>query len=258
MNISLILKGFVVGIGKILPGVSGSMLAITLGLYEDLLKAVTNFFLDVQKNIKLLGNFCLGLFLAIMLFSKAILFLLNNYYSETMFLFLGLIMGSSLPFIKEIKINKKNIWIFLIVLLIILFGGKIQVAEEFVFRGTLSHYLYIGVLGVIDAFTSIVPGISGTSIFMMLGSYQFVLGILGNPFCLLFVIYGIGVVGGIVVVCYLMYYLLKYFKNETYSAIFALMVGSLGVLFLTVQENLNVFTGLIFILGVFWGFLFDK
>jgi len=44
MNIKLILKGFIVGLGKIIPGVSGSMLAITLGIYENILEAVTNFF----------------------------------------------------------------------------------------------------------------------------------------------------------------------------------------------------------------------
>lgn len=258
MDIGLILKGFVVGIGKILPGVSGSMLAITLGLYEDLLEAVTNFFLNVHKNIKLLGNFCFGLFLAIILFSKLILFLLYNFYNETMFLFIGLILGSSLPFIKELKINKKNIIIFLMVFLMIVLMGKVQLTQEFIFKGTLEHYLFVVFLGMIDAFTSIVPGISGTSIFMMMGSYQFVLNILGNPFCLLFIIYGIGVVGGIISVCYIMNYLLKNFKKETYSAIFALMVGSLGILFLTVYRNLSVFTGLIFILGVFLGFLFDK
>lgn len=65
MNIKLILKGFIVGIGKIIPGVSGSMLAITLGIYESILEAVTNFFSNIKKNSKLLINFSLGVFLAI-------------------------------------------------------------------------------------------------------------------------------------------------------------------------------------------------
>ena len=40
MNLKLILKGFIVGIGKIIPGVSGSMLAYSLGIYEPLMEAV--------------------------------------------------------------------------------------------------------------------------------------------------------------------------------------------------------------------------
>ena len=77
MNLILILKGFIVGIGKIIPGVSGSMLAITLGVYERVLEAITNFFSNPKQNIKLLVNFSFGLFLAIIFFSKLILFSLN-------------------------------------------------------------------------------------------------------------------------------------------------------------------------------------
>ncbi len=109
MDFLLIIKGFIVGLGKIIPGISGSMLAITLGIYEKIIDAITNFFSDIKRNSKLLINFSIGVFLAIIFFSKLILFFLNNYYYETMFLFLGLIMGTLLPFIKQVKINKKNI-----------------------------------------------------------------------------------------------------------------------------------------------------
>ena len=36
----LVLKGFIIGLGKIIPGVSGSMLAISLGLYEKLISSI--------------------------------------------------------------------------------------------------------------------------------------------------------------------------------------------------------------------------
>ena len=50
MNIILIIKGFIVGIGKIIPGVSGSMLAMTLGVYEKTINAITNFFSSPKNN----------------------------------------------------------------------------------------------------------------------------------------------------------------------------------------------------------------
>ena len=40
----LILKGIVIGIGKIIPGVSGSMLAISMGIYQKLIDSINNFF----------------------------------------------------------------------------------------------------------------------------------------------------------------------------------------------------------------------
>ena len=50
----LILKGFIIGIGKIIPGVSGAMLAITLGVYDKAILAITDFTSDKKKNFKLL------------------------------------------------------------------------------------------------------------------------------------------------------------------------------------------------------------
>ena len=116
----LVLIGFIVGIGKIIPGVSGAMLALTLGVYEKLIDAVTNFFGDIKNNLKFLGKFGIGLVLAIVFFSKLILFLLNNYYQEVMYLFLGLIIGTLMIFMKDLKYNKKNIVVFLIFLLVTL------------------------------------------------------------------------------------------------------------------------------------------
>lgn len=72
MNLKLIVQGFIVGVGKIIPGVSGSMLAMFMGLYEPLREAVTQFFDDKKKHFYLLFNFGIGLFLAIVLFSKII------------------------------------------------------------------------------------------------------------------------------------------------------------------------------------------
>lgn len=215
MNLKLIVQGFIVGVGKIIPGVSGSMLAMFMGLYEPLMEAVTQFFDDKKKHFYLLFNFGIGLFLAIVLFSKIILFLLENYYYFTIYLFLGLIMGTVFRFKKNIKFHKKNIFIFVLAFSFMIFIPFLQTGESFIFQNTFLHYLYTLLLGGIDALTSIVPGISGTAIFMMLGSYQFVLNILGNPFSLLFLIYVIGLILGVIITCYLMYYLLKRFKEQT-------------------------------------------
>lgn len=258
MNLFLILKGFIVGLGKIIPGVSGSMLAMTLGIYENVLEAITNFFANPKKHFKLLLNFGIGVFLAIIIFSKIILFLLTNYYNETMYLFLGLILGTLIPFSKNLKLNLKNILIFFIFLSLMFLMTYLDTSTKFIFTGSLFHYLYIILLGIIDAFTSIVPGISGTAIFMMLGVYEFVLGILASPFSILFILYLLGMVFGIVVICYIMNYLLKNRKEETHSIIFAFMVGSILILFLDLLKALNIYLIVVFLIGVFFGFYFDK
>ena len=257
MNLKLIIKGFVVGVGKIIPGVSGAMLAMFMGIYEDLMEAVTRFFDDKRKHFWLLFNFGIGLFLAIVIFSKIILFLLNNYYDITIYLFLGLITGTVLKFRKNIVFSKKNLLLFVISFLFIFFLPFLKNDGVFVFQESLFNYFYVVLLGVIDAFTSIVPGISGTAIFMMLGSYEFVLSILGTPFSLIFIIYLLGMIIGVILTSCLMYYLLKRFKEEVNVVIFAFAIASLVLLFLNVSGSISVFLIIIFGIGAFLGYLFD-
>lgn len=258
VDLKLMFKGLIVGIGKIIPGVSGSMLAITLGVYDKVLEAVTNFFDNPKKNAKLLFNFALGVLLAIILFSKLILFLLNNYYQPTMYLFLGLIVGTLLPFTKELKWNLKNSIIFLVFFSLTLILAFKTTNINYVFGSNILDYLYTAFLGVIDAFTSIVPGISGTAIFMLLGSYEFVLQVLANPFSLLFIVYGVGMMLGIIIICYIMNYLLKNKRQETNMAILAFMISSVLMLLMSIKDFLSVFMILMFGVGVFMGYFFDK
>ena len=50
----LFLKGFIIGIGKIIPGVSGALLAINFHVYERLINAITHFFDGKKENFKFL------------------------------------------------------------------------------------------------------------------------------------------------------------------------------------------------------------
>ncbi len=248
MNLKLILKGFMVGIGKIIPGVSGSLLAMSLGIYEPLIKAITDFKSNIKDNFKLLFNFCLGFLIAIILFSRIILFFINNYYYETIYLFLGLILGTLINFIKGIKFKKNKIYIFIILFILMMVLTNFKTGNNYIFKGNMIDYMYIIFLGFIDALSSIIPGISGTVIYMLLGCYQFVLSILSKPFSLIFIFYFIGLLLGIIIICYLMNYLFKYRREETYMGILALMVASLLILFLNIVKYFNII-GLLFLLG---------
>ena len=258
MNLSLIVKGFIVGIGKVIPGVSGSMLAIALGIYETLIEAVTNFFSNPKKHFCLLANFCIGLFLAIVVFSKIITFFLHHFYYQTIFLFLGLILGTLMAFKKKVKLSRKNRLLFLFILFLMLFLSQLPSTNQYIFQNTGWDYIYIIILGGIDAITSIVPGLSGTAIYMLLGSYEYILSILGNPFSLAFILYGIGLLIAAIITCFIMRYLLKYKKEETYSILFAFMTGSMIILLFSVFENITIFLGVLLIVGVLLGYIFTE
>ena len=53
-QIKLALKGFIIGVANIIPGVSGGTLAITLGIYEKLIGIISHFFKNIKENIKFL------------------------------------------------------------------------------------------------------------------------------------------------------------------------------------------------------------
>ena len=97
------LKGIIVGIGGVAPGLSGSVLLIIFGLYRQTLEALGTFLTNFKKNLSFLLPLIAGMGIGVLLFSKIIDFFLNNYEMPTRFCFLGLILGT-LPMIwKEVK-----------------------------------------------------------------------------------------------------------------------------------------------------------
>ena len=158
-KINLFLKGILIGLGKIIPGVSGSVIAISLGLYEDIINSLSTIFKNTKEKIKYLLPIFFGISISIILGSKIILYLLDKYYFITMMFFIGLMSGGIKPIYKEIKDKQtaKNIIIMIIpiVLLLILdiLVNKINIQITY-------NYITIFILGIIESITSIVPGIS--------------------------------------------------------------------------------------------------
>ena len=103
----LIIYGIIIGIGKIIPGVSGSLLAVSLGIYEKSIHSITHFFDNKKENTIFIFKLGLGIIIGIVLLSKVILYLLNNYYFYSMLLFIGLIISTTIKQLKEVIINKK-------------------------------------------------------------------------------------------------------------------------------------------------------
>ena len=156
--IILFIKGFFVGVAKILPGISGSFLAISLGIYEKSIIAIRYFFNDVKNNFKFLFPILIGVLIALVYTSKLVLYLFDNYYFITMVIFIILIL-------KQIKINnQKYFFISFILGLSLLFIDSNQVV--------LNSPLKLILVGIIDAFSMVIPGLSGTFLMMILGVYD--------------------------------------------------------------------------------------
>ncbi len=239
-NIILVLKGMIIGLANVIPGVSGGTLMITLGLYEQIINTISHFFKNIKENIKFLIPLGIGVILAVLLFSKIIGLALDNYPFPTTLFFLGLILGG-LPLLwKKVSTKKKNFsnWlIFGITFMLVTTFAFLKSGETIVDLSNLSvgGYILLFLVGVIASSTMIIPGISGSFVLMILGYYEPIIdtirsitdfSLLGSNILILGV-FGIGVVIGIIVVAKLIEFLLKKFEIKTYFGVLGFVLASI-------------------------------
>lgn len=264
-NIKLIIKGFIIGLGKIIPGVSGAVLAMMLNVYEPALIAIANIKTNFYKNIKYLAMLGIGIIFAIIIGSKALIFFLDKFYIQTMFIFIGIMLAGISPITKELNlsgIKEKIIIIFVAILFIYI--SLIQVNSLTNNNSNILIYFFSGIL---DAFSSIVPGVSGTVLLMIVGTYNNILESFANAlnisllFNNLFILvpFFIGVLIGGYFISKLITFLFKKYRNITYCCILGLIIGSLIILILNIDIfKFNIFTIFISVILAIISFVITK
>lgn len=266
MKLKLFIKGLIVGLGKIIPGVSGSLLAISLNVYDRAILAITNFFDDVIENTKFLFTLSLGIIVSIIIFSKIILYFITNYYVITMLFFIGLILGGLLIFKSNYTSNKKNLIILLISFLIIIILSSFSHSNKYVIEGNIMDYLVFFSSGIIDALATVVPGISGTALLMNIGVYEIIISTISNITDINLIItnikvlipFGLGMVLGFILLSILISYLLKKYYSEMMAFILGVSIGSMTLLVISVFKSnytyIELMLGLLFmIVGIYIG-----
>ena len=227
-----ILKGILIGIGKILPGVSGSLIAISLGVYYKSIHIIGNIYKINKNDLIFLSNLLIGICISIVLFSKLIINLLNIYYIQTMLLFLGLITGCINGLIKIIKkdLNFINIIFLLFPLLIILLINIINIKINISI-----NYFTIFFLGILESITMILPGVSGTALFMYLNIYQYILGLM-STITLNSIIFITGIIIGFILFSKVISIILLTYKIKLLYVITGLMISTILII---LKDTLN-------------------
>lgn len=236
----LVVKGFFIGIANIIPGVSGGTLAITLGIYEQLIDAISHFFKNFKKNMKFLIPVGIGAILSILLMSRVISYSMTNFPFPTTLFFLGLILGGIPLLGRKIKQSEKkmsHMSIFACTFSLVILFALLQTGNH---TATLvSHswfdYLILFGVGAIAAATMVIPGISGSFVLMLLGFYQPILDTINHLTSLqnvgsdlmILIPFGLGVLIGIILVAKLLEFLLQKFEIPTYYGIIGFVLASL-------------------------------
>lgn len=260
-----IIKGAIIGIANIIPGVSGGTMALTLNVYDKLINAVGNFFKDFKKNFFFLLPFGIGAGLGIIIFSSIIKYSLEHYNMIVNFLFIGLILGS-VPLIYKNATSEKfkisSIISFLIALSLMVILSFLSVNDTSIIKNlNLFNFIKLFICSLIAASAMILPGISGSLVLMILGCYTSVLTAITDLNIVILIPVFLGVICGVIIGAKIIDLCLKKFKQATYFAILGLILGSLIPIIknITFSFSFNLLFAIIALLiGTFIALFFSK
>ena len=185
-----------------------------------------------QKNLAFLGTVVIGLLLGIAVLASVIDFFLETFPSQTVFAFLGLILGS-LPYIVSVSGIRKPKPSYLLIgaaafaLVAVMALAPSPGETEPLRELTLVTAALVFGTGIISAATMVLPGISGSFVLLLIGMYStFITGF--KEFNLpILIVYFLGAVVGIGVMARVMRWLFSRFHQITYAAIIGLVLGSI-------------------------------
>ncbi len=244
------LKGIVVGLGGVAPGLSGSVLLVIFKLYQKTITAISTtikdalafivlFFKNIKspkilkgskelksifENLKFLVPLVIGIGIGVLLFSTLVNMLLNKFPAYTRFAFLGLILGTLPLFYGEVKkegFSKK----YYIVMLIAAALGFALMSVSNIKSVTDPNLIQSMTLGFAVAASSIVPGIDSAAILTALGLYELYVGSIANLNFTVLLPAAVGLAVGVFVISFIINKLMAKCYTLTFSVLFGLFIS---------------------------------
>ncbi len=256
------LKGALIGVAMIIPGVSGGTIAVLLDIYDKLINAISNLKKDFKASFAFLFPVVLGMALAFMAMYFPLKLALKYIPIQTISLFAGLMLGSIPSLFSDSKNNgfKKLDLIGIICSFVLVIGicfipnmGNVDLSVNM----PSYQYALLFLMGLLASCALVVPGISGSMLLLIFGYYEPILNTISelkNNFghsLLVLVLVALGIVLGFLVIAKIMNYLLTKFKRATYWTIFGFVVGSIIAIFLSYDYTGLTIDGLVIATSIF-------
>ena len=252
------LKGVLIGVALVIPGLSGSIFAVVVGLYEKILDALNNFKINKRESVKFLLPIGIGTGFGVLISTKIILWVCMQYKIQSYMFFSGLVLGSVPVILKKIKFKPKYLIFtfasFLAIMHVIKLSGANN--ESYIaiekFLG-INDFFVMLFAGIFSVSLMAIPGVSGSVMLMVINQYgtvynavslslDFVKFVLNGDFdmainallsVILLIPFIIGAILGIIVIAKVLAYLLKRFETAVYYSVLGLLASALYVLFKT-------------------------
>ena len=217
-----LLQGILIGLGAVLPGISGGVLCVVFGVYAPIMALLSNPFRAFKKYALTLLPIVIGMGIGFLGVSKALGILLKAYPDASVCLFVGLIIGMLPSLFREAR-SKGSVEIkdyaAMAIAFVVVFS-LLLLLNEFSVRITPNFGWYL-FCGFCLALSVIAPGMSFSTLLMPLGLYTpFVEGI-GNIDFSILVPGGIGALLTVILLAKGMNYLLQ----KHHSTVSHLIIG---------------------------------
>ena len=232
----LYFKGVFMGIAEIIPGVSGGTIAFITGIYEELIDSIKSINTNTLKLLltfkfssfwrEINGTFLItlifGMLTSILIFSRFIVYLLDDHPFKIWGFFFGLIIASGILIFYQIQ--RLSSTVFLSFLLGLMTSSYIALQAP---SNTPNTNFYIFMSGAIAISAMILPGISGSFILVFLSKYEFILKALNSFDTAVISIFLAGCIVGLVTFSRVFSYLFKKYNDVVISVLIGFLVGSL-------------------------------
>ena len=245
MIIKNILKGIIIGIGSIAPGVSGGTFAMMLGVYDKITDAIGNFYIDFKSKFMFLCSIGLGIG-----FSRILEYLFVSYEFASKFVFVGIMIGSIPSIYNEAK--KKGfrryyllpmvLTLLLTIGLAILDNSNVNV-DKITSLSFKDSVFYGGVISL----GTIIPGISSSVLLMYAGVYSIILDAIGSIKIDILLPLGLGFVFVTLILSKCINFMFKRYYGWTYFMVLGFVLGSITTLIPRVASFKDLIIGLVLI-----------
>lgn len=234
-TLGVIFSGFITGSVMTVPGISGGSAAMVIGIYDDLVRAVSRLFSEPRRNIPLLIKFSVGAVVGIILVARAVSWLLTTPAEiPVRFLFLGAVAGGIPMIFRQAGVRKMKAADLLLILVGVSVALLLSALPGGIFtpgnQGVTAVILqFTG--GILLAAALVLPGLSASHFLYMLGIYDTVMERLAEFDILSLLPLACGLVLGIFLTARVLEALIQRHQKGTFLVILGFMLASLRELY---------------------------
>ena len=272
-SVKEIIVGAIVGVASMLPGISGATLCVVFGIYERLIRDLAHLREWLVKDIRFIICLAAGVVIGTVLAAKVLDTLMESQPVFCLMLFVGLIVGQVPLLMKELGTGEKEpvsgsnmaafaigfgLMVAMIIVDLVGFG-----ASEREFTHDLTGILVMFAVGIIIAVSMLLPGLSHSTVLVVLGLFGTFTSAISNLDLGLLIPMALGAVAGVLMFSKLLHRALTDHHRTTMFLVMGLTIGSIVSIFVTAARHIDGLLGVgvaavAFVIGIGISYLFSR